>query len=92
MKHALARIRTHVEHGAVTAIQLAPAGDFGGRDLHVAEQRGVSGRGGGKIRDVALGDDQYVCRCSGLDVFECEDLVILKHLPGRNLARDHPAE
>ena len=76
--YRLTGIGVGVEHGAETAIGVAPfSGDRGGAAHHGADERVVAGGQLVQGRDVALRDDQRVQRRLRIDVGDGEGAVVV---------------
>src|SRR5579864_7198267 len=85
-------VRTYVKDRSVAVLKIALAGDFGGHDMTVADQLGVSFRGLLDIDDVLLGNDEYVNRCLWANILEDKCALVLINLVCRNAASDDLAE
>src|ERR1044071_4528220 len=88
----LARVWTHVVHGAKAVLQLALARYLGRNQLAIANQFGIGLRRLINPDNMLLGDDQNVRRRLRLDVFKDESLLVFINFLGRNFAGDDLAE
>lgn len=86
MKHALPRIRPHVEHGAISASQTSLLGQRRGLELQVPQYACFAASGRIQARNVLLRHQQDVRRRTRMDIFERQNVFILEHLPCGYLA------
>ena len=92
VEDGLAGAGADVEDGAVALLDVALAGDLGGREVAAADDFGVGGLGFFQSGEMTLWNDQYMRRSLRTDVFEGQDVVIFVDFPARNLAADDAAE
>ncbi len=92
MKHRLPRSRAHVQHGAVSLLDVALARDLSRREVAAANHFGILGLRLFQSSKMFLGDDEHVRGSFGFDVFKGQDMLVLVNLPSRNLAAENAAE
>ena len=89
----LTRVTVRVEHGPVSLVRIPVLlRNCGCRSLHRTNQRIVVRAKIVECRDVSARDDQCVERRLGIDVPDCDQLVIFVDESARNLSRDDLAE
>ena len=76
VEDGLAGSGADVEDGAVSVLEVALAGDFGGGEMAASDEVGVGGLRLFQSGKVAFGNDEHVRRRLGVDVFEGEDVVV----------------
>lgn len=67
---------TDVDDGAVSLLDVALAGDLGGREVAAADDFGVGDLGLFQSSKMLFGNDEDVRGRLGADVFEGEDMIV----------------
>src|SRR5437588_6657036 len=89
MEHRLSRTRADVEDGAVSLLDVALAGDFGGGEVTASDDLGVFGLRFLESGEVLLGNYQHVRGSLRIDVLEGEGVIVLVNfLRGNFVAKD----
>jgi hypothetical protein len=92
VEDGLSGTRTDVEDGTISLLDVALAGDLGGGEMAPADDLGVGRLGFFQSAKVSLGDDEDVCGCLGIDVFEGENMIVFVNFFGGDLAAKDTAE
>ncbi len=80
MEDGLSRAWAYVVHGAVSTLNAALAGDFGGDQLAVSQQLGIGFLGFFQADDVLFRNDQHVRGGLRVDVLEGESFFVFVNL------------
>jgi len=81
-----------VEHGAVSVLDIALAGDLGGGEVTSADNFGVGGLGFFESGEMFFGNDEDVSGSLRVDVFEGEDVVVFVDFFRGDFAAEDAAE
>jgi hypothetical protein len=92
VEDGLSGSRADVEDGAVSVLDFALPGDFGGGKVAAADDFCVFCSGFLQSGEMFLGDDENVCGGLRIDIFEGENVIVFVNFLGRNLAADDAAE
>jgi hypothetical protein len=92
MEHGLSCVGADVEHGAVSILDVALAGDLSGGKVTAADDLGVGCLSFFQSSKMFLGNDEHVRRGFRADVFKREDVVIFVNFFGRNFSANDAAE
>lgn len=90
--HGLSTVRTSVDHDAKTVVEMLLLSDFIRRQEEFAEKFSVCGAGVSKRGHMSFGDDQQVDRRLWINVWKCEDILILVDARDRNYTLSDLAE
>jgi hypothetical protein len=92
MKHRLAGARTHIQHGTISVLDIALAGNLGGGQVALANHFGVFRLRFLQSGKMPFGNDQDMRGGLRLKVVESEDMIVLENLPRGNFAAQNAAE
>ena len=92
VEYGLSRTGTDVENGAVSLLDVALAGDFGGREVAATDDLGVFGLRFLESGEVLLGDHQHVRGSLRIDVLEGEGVIVHVNFFCGNLAAEDAAK
>ena len=92
MKHRLPSSRTHVQHSAVSLLDVALACNLSRRQVAAANHFGVFGLRLFQSRKMFPGNDQHMRGSLRVDVFKGQHVLVLVNLLGGNFAAENAAE
>jgi hypothetical protein len=92
MEYGLSSAGADVEDGAVSLLDVAPAGDLGCGEVAAADEFGVACLGFFQSRKMLPGNDENMRRCLWLDVFEGENVIVFVNFLRGDLAAENAAE
>ena len=92
VKDGLSGAGANIQHGAVSLLDLALAGDHGSGQMAAADNFGVSTFGFLQSCEMPFGNDEHMGRRLRINVFKREDVFIFENLFRRNLAANDAAE
>ncbi len=81
-----------VEDGAVSLLDVALAGDLGGRKVTTSDDFGVGDLGFFQSSKMFLGNDEDVRGSLRVDVFESEDVLVFVNFLGGDFTADNAAK
>jgi hypothetical protein len=92
MEHGLSSSWADVEHGAVSALDVALMGDLSGCQMAAPNNIGIANLGLLEPREMFFGNDEHVGRSFRIYVFKGEDVIVFVDFPGGDLSSDDAAE
>jgi hypothetical protein len=92
MKHRLPRSRTHVEHGAVSLLDVPLACNLSRCEVTAADHFGVFGPRFLQSSKMFLRNNQHVRGSLWVDVFKGQYVLVLVNFLGGNFAAENAAE